>query len=171
MRIVDAKEMTEAATVKLAGMIGTAERKFTKRDNKPFCVFTLEDFTGTLEITAWDETANENVELLKPGSVVSVSARVSRRDDNIRANANSMQALKPRVSRKPVNLRLALPKLNEADLERIAEVVRKFPGNRPVQLDFVRDDGKSVQLRAGDDFTVGDERALRTALADLLLPG
>jgi DNA polymerase-3 subunit alpha len=170
-RIADVKEMTETGTVKVAGMIGTAERKFTKRDNKPFCVFTIEDFTGTLEVTAWDETANEHAELLKPGSVVSVSTRVSRRDDNIRANANSMQALKPRVSRKPVCLRLPLPRLGEADLERIAEAVRKFPGNRPVQLDFVRDDGKSVQLRAGDDFTVGDERALRTALADLLLPG
>ncbi|HEY8902543.1 MAG TPA: DNA polymerase III subunit alpha [Chthoniobacterales bacterium] len=170
-RIADAKEIIDAQTVKLAGMIVSAERRFTKKDNKPFCVFTIEDFTGALEVTAWDETASEHAELLKPGSVVSVSTRLTRRDDNLRATANSLQALKPRVSRKPVNLRLALPKVKEADLERVAAAVKKFPGNRPVQIAFIRDDGRSVQLRAGDDFTVGDERALRADLADLLLPG
>ncbi len=171
MRIADAKEIAEAATVKLAGMVVSAERKFTKRDNKPFCVFVLEDFTGSLEMTAWDETATEHSELLKPGTVVGVSARISRRDDSVRANANSLQPLKPRGSRKPVDLRFELPKFSEVALARVAESIRKFPGNRPVQIGFVSGDGRVLQLRAGEEFAVGDERALRAELSDLLLPG
>jgi len=168
-RILDAKEVTDPITLKLAGMVVSAERKFTKRDNKPFCVFLLEDFTGSLELTAWDETATEHAELLKPGTVVSVSARLTRREDMVRANANSMQPLKPRVSRKAVELQFSLPKCNEADLARVAESIRKFPGNRPVQIGFVSEDGRLLKLRAGEEFTVGDERALRSDLADLLL--
>lgn len=168
-RIADAREIAEAQTVKLAGLVVSAERKFTKKDGKPFCVFILEDFTGSLEITAWDETASEHAELLQPGTVAGVSARLTPREDGIRANANSLQPLKPRASRKPVDLRFA--KVTEADLSRVADAIRKFPGNRPVQLGFVRADGRMVQLIAGDEFSVGDERALRSDLSDLLLPG
>jgi DNA polymerase-3 subunit alpha len=168
-RIADAKEFTEAATVKLAGLVVSAERKFTKKDGKPFCVFVLEDFTGAIELTAWDETASEHAELLQSGTVVGVSTRLTPREDGIRANANSLQALKPRASRKPVDLCFA--KITEADLARVANAIRKFPGNRPVQLGFVRDDGRVVRLVAGDEFAVGDERALRSDLSDLLLPG
>lgn len=168
-RITDAREIEEARTVHLAGLVLTAERKFTKKDGRPFCVFVLEDFSGSLELTAWDEVASTHAELLKPGTVVGVSARISKRDESIRANANSLQPLKPRASRRAVALRLALPKLTPADLDRVASAIRKFPGARPVQLDFVRGDGEAVTLQAGEEFTVGDERALRADLADLLL--
>ncbi len=167
-RIAEALAFEEAATIKLAGMIVSVERKFTKKDNKPFAVFVLEDFSGSLEMTAWDETASQNVELLQPGSVVAVSARISLRDESIRANANSLTALKPRASKRPVELRFLRSGVTEPDLEQIAAAIKKFPGKRPVVLDFQMDADTSVRLSAGDDFTVGDERALRAELAALL---
>jgi DNA polymerase III subunit alpha len=170
-RIADAKAITEPGSVKLAGLVVSAERRFTKRDGKPFCVFLLEDFTGSIEITAWDETATKYADLLVPGTVVSVGARLSLREETVRANASSLQPLKPRDSRLSVDLRFELPKLTEAALGRIADSIRRFPGNRPVQIELVRADGRLVQLLAGAEFTVGDERALRTELGDLLLPG
>ncbi|MDD5201039.1 MAG: DNA polymerase III subunit alpha, partial [Terrimicrobiaceae bacterium] len=170
LRIASAKEMAESGTVKLAGMVVTAESKFT-REGKPYRIFVMEDFSGSLELTAWDETAAEHAELLKPGAAIAVSARLNRRDDVVRVYANSIQALKPRASRSAVELRFAGTALKPGDLDRIAESIRKFPGPRPVQLGFVRADGGCVQLRAGEEFAVGDERALRADLADLLLRG
>jgi len=169
--IVEVPEMTESGTVKLAGIIRSAENKFS-REGKPFCAFVLEDISGgSVELSAWDETATKNAEILKAGSVIAVSARVNRRDDNVRVYVNSVQPLKPRVSRKAVALRFSAPKLTASDLERVAAAIRKFAGNRPVQLDFVRPDGGSVEVLAGEEFGVGDERGLRGELADLLLPG
>jgi DNA polymerase-3 subunit alpha len=171
-RIADAKELTESKTVKLAGMIQAAERKFRKSDGKPFWIVTLEDFSGaSIEMFMWDETATEHALLLKSGEVFGFSVRISRKDDELRASVNSLEPLKPRVSRKAVALRFEAPKLTAGDLERVAAAIRKFSGNRPVQLDFVRPDGGSVEVLAGDEFGVGDERALRGELADLLLPG
>jgi len=169
--IVEVPEMTESGTVKLAGIIRSAENKFS-REGKPFCAFVLEDISGgSVELSAWDETATKNAEVLKAGSVIAVSARVNRRDDNVRVYVNSVQPLKPRVSRKAVALRFSAPKLTAGDLERVAAAIRKFAGNRPVQLDFVRPDGGSVEVLAGEEFGVGDERGLRGELSDLLLPG
>lgn len=171
-RIADAKELTESKTVKIAGMLEKTERKFRKSDGKPFWIVTIEDFSGaSLEMFLWDETVGEHALSLKSGEVFGMSVRISRKDDELRASVNSLEPLKPRVSRKPVDLRFALPKLDEPSLTRIAESIRKFPGNRPVQIGLVRDDGRFVQLLAGNEFSVGDERALRTELADLLLPG
>ncbi len=170
-RIADAKALEDekGQTLHLAGLILTAERKFTKKDGRPFCVFVLEDFSGSLELTAWDEVASKHAELLVPGAVVGVSARISKRDENIRANANSLQPLKPRASRQAIALRFDRARMSDADLERIAAAIQKFPGARPVDLDFVSPDDRSVRLRAGDEFLAGDERNLRAELADLLL--
>ncbi len=93
--------------MKIAGLIGSVEKKFTKKDGKPFAIIMLEDFTGQIELTAWDETFTKNVELLQPGKVVGVSIEGDARDDGIRATANSFTALKEKVSVKPVRLRLA----------------------------------------------------------------
>jgi DNA polymerase III alpha subunit len=131
----------------------------------------LEDLSGaSVEMTVWDEAATKNAEILKAENVVAVSARVNRREENLRIYVNSLQELKPRKSRRAVELRFAAPRLSAGDLERVAEAIRRFPGGRPVQLGFVRPDGGSVEVLAGDEFAVGDERALRAELADLLLP-
>ncbi len=167
--IADALKTEEPTSMKVAGMIVSVERKFTRKDNKPFAVLVVEDFTGSLEMIAWDEAASgENAALLVPGSAVGVSVRVSRRDEEIRANANSFVALKARASRKPVELRFERAKVSEGDLDRIGDSIRKFPGKRPVVLEFVAG-SKHVRLRAGDEFGVGDERGLRDDLSELLV--
>jgi DNA polymerase-3 subunit alpha len=165
--IAQAKATQENAMLKLAGMVVSVERRFTKKEGKPFAVLVLEDFTGTLELTAWDETATEHAELMTPGRVVGVSARVTRRDDTVRATANSFQELKPRASRRPVELRLDWERLNEAALDRIRTTAMRHSGKRPLALRIVRN-GAAVRIDASEEFGVGDERALRDELGDLL---
>jgi len=167
-RIADAQAIEDSASLQLAGMIVSVERKFTKRENKPFAVFVIEDFSGSIEMTAWDEVTSQSAALLQPGSVVAVTARVTLRDESIRASANSLTALKPRASRRPVELRFLRDAVTESDLPKIEAAVRKFPGKRPVVLDFAMDAARSVRLSASDEFAVGDERALRAELAGLL---
>ena len=61
-------------------------------------------------------------------------------------------------------LKLARRKLSESDLPNILEAVKRHPGTRPLLIEFVNDQGGSVVLQAGDDFAVGDERALQDAI-------
>ncbi len=162
--VATALKVEEPCTLRLAGMIGTVEKKFTKKDGRPFAVIQLEDFTGQIEMMAWDEVYTKNAALLVPGSVVQVSAKLSVRDEAVRAIAGSVAALKPKSSARPVLLKLARRKLSESDLPNILEAVKKHPGKRPLLIEFVNDQGGSVVLQAGDDFSVGDERALQDAI-------
>ncbi len=161
--IAQAKEATENGTFKLAGLVSSLEKRFSKKDGKPFGVVILEDFTGTLEITAWDENFAKNAELLAAGSAVSINARIMRKDEAIRATAGAVAALKPKASVKPVRLRLARERLDESALQTILAAVKKNPGNRPLILEFVLPNGRSLEMPAGEEFGIGDERAVLDA--------
>jgi hypothetical protein len=47
--------------------------------------------------------------------------------------------------------------------------VKKNPGNRPLILEFVLPNGRSLEMPAGEEFGVGDERALISAFKDLVI--
>lgn len=168
--IADAQKIEETGTVRLAGLIVSVEKKFTKKDGKPFGVIVVEDFTGSLEMTAWDETFSEHAALLVPGGVVAVSARVTRREEAVRANANKFYALKPKASVKPVRLRLSHAKLSEEGLEDIFESVRKYPGKRPLVIEIIREDGLAFEFHAAEHLTVGDETSLLDAVGQFAAP-
>ncbi len=169
-RVSDAMAVEDVKSMKLAGMIVSVEKKFTRKDGKPFAVIILEDFTGPIEMTAWEESYTKNVELLIAGNVVGASVRVSKRDESIRVNANSFELLKPRATKRPVDLLLDHAKLRaDLDLATILEAISRYPGNRAVRLGFRMPTGPDVWLRASQEFEVGDERALRSDLVDLLV--
>jgi len=167
--IAQVLQAEESGTFKLAGLLSTVEKKFTKKDGKPFGVLLLEDFTGSMEITAWDDVFTKNAALLVPGSVIAVNGRAARREDSVRATATSVAALKPKASVKPLRIRLAREKMRETDLSLVLESVKRHPGPRPLFLEFVRADGSSYEIAAGEEFAVGDERELIEALAAFAL--
>ena len=49
-------ELADRSTFTIAGAIAQVDRKFTKKEGKPFAVVFLEDLTGTLEVVLWNET-------------------------------------------------------------------------------------------------------------------
>lgn len=168
--IAEAQKITETTTMKIAGMVGTVERKFTKKDGKPFAVVKLEDFTGQIELVAWDEVFTKNVALLVPGTVVGASLRLTLRDEEVRASATSFSALQPKLSVKPVHLRLARNRLSEADLPHICEIIQRHPGKAPLQIEIVAESGAVYEIATGERFKVGDAGALEAALAEFVVP-
>ncbi|MFM8764676.1 MAG: DNA polymerase III subunit alpha, partial [Spartobacteria bacterium] len=158
--IAQAREATEPGTFKLAGLIMSVEKRFSKKDGKPFGILILEDFTGSLEITAWDESFSKNAALFVAGTAASINTRITRRDEAIRATAGAVAALKEKTSVRPVRLRLARERLDEPALQKILAAVKANPGQRPLILEFVLPNGRSIEMPTGDEFAIGDERAL-----------
>jgi len=161
--IATALSAPEAGKARIAGIIISAEKKFTKKEGKPFGVVTLEDFTGSVEMTAWDEVFTSHSEILQPGNVVSASVKLSLRNEEVRVNAGTFALLKPKVSAKPVRLKLDHSKLSESALQELLEVARAHPGKRPLVLDIQFSDGRGVEVLAADEFCIADEFAMQTA--------
>jgi DNA polymerase-3 subunit alpha len=160
--------MTEAGSVRLAGLLATVEKKFTKKDGRPFGVMTLEDDSGTLEMTAWDETFSKHELILKPGSVISCNVKVVPRDGSIRATGSDFKELTPKPSKKPLRLRIDRTRMIIDDLHAISAGIKKHTGKRRLILEVLTHTGTVFPLQLGEDFLIGDEMALRAELAPWL---
>jgi len=162
--VAEARAATEPGTFKLAGLVTGVEKRFSKKDSKPFGVFTLEDFTGALEVTAWDEAWAKNSALVVQGTAVAATVRVTRRDEMVRATASSISALKPKASVRPVRIRLEHARSDSSVLEALLEAAKKNPGKRPLVLEIAMPGGNCVDLHAGAEFSVAEEQPLLSAL-------
>jgi DNA polymerase-3 subunit alpha len=159
-------EQEDKTTVSIAGALTSVEKKFTKKDNKPFAVVVLEDFTGSMEVMIWSEAFAKSQQHLVQGSVVSITGRLDRREEAPRLSANEIKPLKkPAPAEKPVVLTFDRTRTTEADLATIRAVARQFPGARRLEFHFTDAAGHRLRLRAGREYAIAltDEAKQRLA--------
>jgi DNA polymerase-3 subunit alpha len=165
------EDMDDRATVQVAGLLDSVEKKFTKSSGKPCAFLALEDFTGKVEVRVWSEAFEKYLSQLVPGKVVQITGRLDKRDDKPAVTAAEIKPLPPSAGGEmPVVLRLSCGRAGRRDLETIRSAVLDYPGRRPLVLEFVTRDGRTRRLKAADQFKVGQEDKLRAAVNGLLLP-
>jgi DNA polymerase III subunit alpha len=180
--ILSLGELADRATFTIAGAIVQVDRKFTKKEGKPFAVVILEDLTGTLEVVLWNETYVPVADKLEPGTVIAIRGTLDKRDDTVRATAQKVMMLTPETATTPetsngaetngaarvredttVTLRFAAG-IDADELRTVREILASSPGSQPVTLMMTREDGQTVRIEAGEfcrvEFTPAIERQL-----------
>ena len=157
--------LDDRAQFKIAGAIVEVEKKFTKKEGKPFAVVWLEDLMDTLEVVVWSELYLKVSEILVPGRVVELKATLDRRDEMLRATALE---IKPLAASRPngatersedtsqvfaICLRFSSATTGD-ELRQVRNILVSSPGRHPVQLLFDRGNGNSLRLDAGTEFRV-----------------
>ncbi len=160
-------EITEPTKEKVAGLVSTLEKKFTKKEGKAFGIFLLEDYSGSIEATMWNEDFVQFESLLQPGTAISCTLKIIPRDGNIRVIASDVKALSPLPSKKAVRLSFDRNKLRSESLLTIQKIIQAHPGLRPVILEIVDAQGNILTLKTDKKFSIGDERAVKKALGNL----
>ncbi|HEV8184907.1 MAG TPA: DNA polymerase III subunit alpha, partial [Chthoniobacterales bacterium] len=119
--IISLGEMADRATFRVAGAITQVDRKFTKKEGKPFAVVFVEDLTGTLEVVVWNEVFSRVSDSLAPGGVIAIEGTIDRRDDAVRATAQKVKTLAPGAA-----LPKAVEPVEHAGVEEAKQVVLHF---------------------------------------------
>src|SRR5256885_3601000 len=159
--------LEDRAQFKIAGAITQAEKKFTRKEGKPFAVVWVEDRTGTLEVVVWNEVYIAVSEILAPGRVVEIRGTIDARADSLRATAQKIRvpsANKPNgasngherstsTDEAAVLLQFS-PATTSEELREWAEILASSPGQRRVQLLFDRPNGEALRVDAGADLCV-----------------
>lgn len=166
--IAELQEPTEPLKEKVGGLISIVEKKFTKKEGKPFAILTLEDYTDSIEVTVWNEAFTQSESLLQPGTAVSCTVKIIPRDGSIRAIGSDFKALTPLTSKKTIKIRLAHNKLSLENLSIIHDIIKAHPGIRPLILEIIDSSGKTLPLKTSKAFAVDDERSLKKALHKFL---
>ena len=163
--IASLSELDDRASFRIAGAIVNVEKKFTRREGKPFAVVWLEDLTTVLEVVVWNEVYLKVSDALAAGRVVELKGTLDKREEVLRATALEIRLLAPRktnganensadASHEPaVCLQFSAAATGD-ELREVRELLIRSPGRRPVQLLFDRANGRSLHLDASADFRV-----------------
>ena len=156
------------STVTVAGQLASVERRFTKKDGKPFAIVVLEDLTDQIEVMIWNEAFTRVQKHLEVGAVVSLTGRLDLRDEGPRIAADEVKPLKkPGADEKPLVLKLDAASATEGDLLKIRDTLVRNPGTRRVELHITR--GTSpVRLTLPQEFRITLSETAREELAQWL---
>ena len=154
--IVSLAELEDKSNVTIAGALAVVEKKFTKKDGKPFAIVTLEDLTDSMEVMVWNKAFTQAAPVLEKGNVVSISGRLENKGEGVRLMAEEIKALKTSAANGEMSLVLSMvqEETTEADLLELRDILREFPGTRPVELDFRTASSRKVRLVFGQEFRV-----------------
>ena len=161
----DLGELDDRAPFKIAGAIVQVEKKFTRKEGKPFAVVWVEDLTDTLEVVVWNEVYLKVSDSLAAGRVIEIRGTLDKREEVLRATAMEIRMLAPGrtnganeesadARQEPAVLLQFSPAATGDELRQVRQILVSSPGRRPVQLLFDRANGNSLRLDVGTDFRV-----------------
>jgi DNA polymerase III subunit alpha len=178
--VVSLADLDDRAPFKIAGAIVEVEKKFTRKEGKPFAVIWLEDLTDMLEVVVWNEVYLKVSDVLAAGRVVEVKGTLDKREEVLRATATEIRLIAPektngtnercadRSEESAVILQFS-PATTRDELRQVRDILVGSPGRRPVELLFDRANGNSLRLDAGVDFRVNLTPHLKEKLSRWLV--
>jgi DNA polymerase-3 subunit alpha len=183
--IVSLAELGDRAQFRSGGALVQIDRKFTKREGKPFAVVWIEDLTGTLEVVIWNDVYVSLSDALELGRVIAIQGTIDKRDESVRATAQKVKVLTldrtngaaangnarspAPLQEEPAVLLKFSPATTAEDLREVREILASSPGPRPVQLIFDRAGANPLRVAAASDFHVDLTDDLETKLARWLV--
>jgi DNA polymerase-3 subunit alpha len=163
-------EVEERAPVKVGGLFSSVDKKFSKKDGSPFAITVLEDLTGSIGVNIWTEAFEKFGRFVEVGKPVTILGKVDKREETPRIIASEIKPMRPPDRFSPVVLAFDRSSVTERDLVSLAELIRQYPGDRPLELEFRGPGDRRVRLKAGERYRVKMVPALRAHLERFLAP-
>jgi DNA polymerase III subunit alpha len=159
----------DGATVTIAGMISSLQRKMTKNGN-PWAIATVEDLDGAIEVLFFPQSYQTVSHVLAEDLVVIVRGRVNRRDDvpTVYAQELTLPDL-DEPGRGPVVVSLPVTRCTPPVVEKLKDVLATHPGPSEVHLRLTQS-GRTTVMRLDDGLRVAPSPALFGDLKALLGP-
>jgi DNA polymerase-3 subunit alpha len=136
-------------------------------------MWDLEDLEGIVRCIIWPEQFAEFGELVKADAILAMRARVDKRPgvDEVNLIVEELMPLADLSARftSGVTVRIREDTHGIDALATLREIVRGYPGNKPLRLRLELADGACVTLDAKSGVTIDPE--LRRRVEDLLGPG
>lgn len=126
-----AKSAYDGEVVKVAGVITSLRTLYTKKEQKPLCVFTLEDRTGEIKAVCFSDRIEMNYDKLMEGKVVIVQGQIKSDDFGTQIIVRNMFDIEAIAkSEKP---KAVWAKINdESKVKELLAFVRENKGDVPV---------------------------------------
>ncbi len=184
----------DGQSITTIGEVALVSQLFT-REHKPFVKATLEDISGSIEVTVWPRVYESSKDLWQEGNILQVEGKVRVRDDSAGINCDSVRPYQPetaphleainstpvktpQIEKNPAEetpgksrLKLTITRSNDKDgdialLHKVVDTLRDFPGEDEVSL-LLESDEEVINLKL-TSITVKYDAGLRRRLVELL---
>ena len=165
--------------VTIGGLLSSIKFSQTKnprpgQTHTRYVMFDLEDVKGLIRCILWPEQFARFGELVKPDGILVVRGSVDRRPGSEETNL-IVDELIPLDEMHRRTTRGALIRMDQGNsaievIERLYEVVRRYPGNSELELEFKLEDGTSVHCKC-DDLKVDINQEMRSRVEQLVGSG
>jgi DNA polymerase III subunit alpha len=160
-------EITRSA-ITVGGMITGLEKRYNKK-GLPWSSFTLEDFSGSIEVLVFSNKYESIAESLHNDAIVLVKGRLDVRDNSRKLLADEVRPL-PRSGMRPSKMLLVLDveRFNEEMTSHIKEMLMQHPGEIPVHLRLCEGGEEVTCVKFGDLYSIATDGDLIGKLKALL---
>jgi DNA polymerase-3 subunit alpha len=141
-----------------AGTVTSVRQSFTK-DKRPFVSAVIEDFGGSIEVTAWTEVYERTKDLWQEGNTLLIKGKVKSRGEGVQLTCFTATLYQPSSVEEPSDvikppqaarsrrrLQINLPTSEDPNadislLRQVFDTLRLFPGEDEVHLAIVGSEG------------------------------
>ncbi|MDD2709993.1 MAG: DNA polymerase III subunit alpha [Verrucomicrobiae bacterium] len=164
------REVEDRTDVRLGGIISVLEKKFSKKDNRPWVVMEVEDLEGTMEVLVYPEAYERAKACLEAERAVLVQGRVEKDEENIKVVASEVFPLEEAARRlgQVVYIHLPNTRFEAEHLEQLRDLLLTRPGLMPVYLCIEQADGEQVCIRTAPEFGINPTDSLLQKIGHLV---
>ncbi|MDR0993497.1 MAG: DNA polymerase III subunit alpha [Verrucomicrobiota bacterium] len=165
----DLQQMADHTRTRIGGLVGTSRKVFTRPQKegeapKPMLFFQLETLSGNVPVAAYTQAYAQYGVYLQPDAAVMICGSI-RQDRNGSGNVLSVEEVYP-IEEVPARFTRALSfhihvgAWNEEKMRALKDVLRRHPGEIPVNLCLLYPDNSKVYMRVSDHFKIRVSEAL-----------
>jgi DNA polymerase-3 subunit alpha len=169
-----------------AGTIISLRQSLT-RDRRPFVSAMIEDFAGSVEVTAWPDVYEQTKDIWQQGNTLVIKAKVKTRNDSVQLTCLKASLYDPGQTepksdefeqphsvthRHQLSLTFTTsddPYTDVDRLELLFDILRQYPGQDEVRLSVI--DGEEVTRLEIPNMTTGYTAELHQQLSSILGEG
>ena len=158
----------DKAVLTIGGLITGLEKRYNKA-GKPWASFTLEDFSGAMDVLLFHHKYEKFADSLSEDAIVLVKGRVDLKDSSRKLLADEVRLL-PRNSMRPTHLVLKIDAswFTEDRTSRVKEVLMQHPGELQVYFQLYENGEETTTVRLGELYSVGTDSDVLGKLRALL---
>ncbi len=166
-------QMPNDIGVKLGGMITSLQRKLTKKDQKAFAIFQLEDMTGNIECLCYNRIYEKCKEALVDGATVFVRALTKVGDEENSTHSLMVEDVIPLenvygTDTAELYVHIEAGKHTREQISQLAALPGRYPGKIPLILCVHTADGLAAFVETGSSFSVTVSSEMLTELYDIV---
>lgn len=152
--------------VRAIGVVTDFRTKIDKRGNK-MAFFTIDDFTGSCECLMFSKVYEKCEDLILPESTILVKGMLESSGDAIKLHVDEAYSLKDtkQILTKSIGLILDSSIHDETTVQKIKNILSKFPGKLPVAIGLI-DKGKTREFLLSTKIALHDN--LISELAEII---